>query len=53
MRWCYEIAERLGMTVAELRRTMSAQELHGWMALEKIRMAEREKAAKDAKRGRL
>jgi len=34
------------MTVAELRRTMSAQELNGWVRLERIRLAEREKAEK-------
>lgn len=52
MRWCYELAERLGMTVAELQRTMSAKELNGWVRLEKIRVAEREQAEREARRGR-
>ncbi len=47
-----ELAERLGMAEAELRATMSGAELGRWMALDKLRAAEREKAERDAKRKR-
>lgn len=47
-----ELAERLGMTEAALRREMSGRELQRWMVLDKFRAAEREKAERAAKRKR-
>jgi hypothetical protein len=38
------------MTVARLRREMSAQELAGWVELEKVRKVEREQAERKARR---
>jgi len=45
-----ELAERLGMTLAELRESMSGAEQHRWMMLDKLRASEREKAERAAKR---
>lgn len=47
-----ELSERLGMTAAELGIRMSAAELHERMALDKVHAQEREKAERDAQRGR-
>lgn len=42
----FVIAERLGMTVAELRATMGADEYHQWRAFHVYRSAMQEKAQK-------
>jgi len=47
-----ERAERLSMTEAELRASMSGAELHRWMMLDKVRAAEEEKRVRDMKRQR-
>ena len=47
-----ELAERLGMTEARLRSEMSGRELHRWQVLDRVRLREREKAERDAKRKR-
>lgn len=46
----FELAERLGMTVAELGRRMSAWELGRWVELERIRRVEREQAERKVRR---
>jgi len=52
MRWRFELAERLGMTVAELGERMSARELSQWMALERLRVQEQEKWQREQERKR-
>ena len=37
----YELADRLGMTVAELEATMSIEEFAGWAAFHRIKAQER------------
>ena len=45
-----ELAERLSMTEAELRVSMTGLELHRWMMLDKLRASEAEKRERAAKR---
>jgi len=47
-----ELAERLGMTEASLRREMSGRELQRWMVLDKLRIAEAEKEQRRQERMR-
>ena len=42
------MAERLGMTVAEMRKRVSTNEFAQWVALEELREYERQKARKKA-----
>tara|TARA_B100000212_G_C27274038_1_gene490100 strand:+ start:231 stop:401 length:171 start_codon:yes stop_codon:yes gene_type:complete len=44
------IAEKLGMTLVELRGKMSLQEMYGWNAYFSHKAEEEEKAYEDAKR---
>jgi len=44
----FALAERLGMTVAEMRKRVSTNEFAQWVALEELREYERQKARKKA-----
>ena len=44
----FSLAERLGMTVAEMRKRISTNEFAQWVALEELREYERQKARKKA-----
>lgn len=46
------LAADLGMTLSELRHKMSAAEFVQWVAYYRVEAADREKAMKDAQRGR-
>lgn len=46
----FERAEKLGMTVGRMMSEMTYAELMDWMALDSLRVAEREKAARLAKK---
>ncbi len=45
-----ELAERLGMTLAELRVSMSGAEQHRWMMLDKLRASEAKQREREQKR---
>lgn len=47
----YERAEKLGMTVTRMMNEMPYAELVDWMGLDALRMQEREKADRLAKKG--
>ena len=47
-----ELAERLGMTEAELDVRMSGAELHRWKVLDTIRVEEEKKRMRQAERNR-
>ena len=44
------VAEKLGMTLAELRGKMSLEEMYGWNAYFNYKTEQEEKAYEDAKR---
>ena len=44
------VAEKLGMTLADLRQKMSVKELYGWNAYFDLKAEQEEKAYEDAKR---
>ena len=44
------VAEKLGMTLADLRQKMSVKELYGWNAYFDLKGEQEEKAYEDAKR---
>ncbi len=48
----FTVAEKLGMTLAQLRQNMTTEELLGWSAYFSIRADEEQKAYEAAKRRR-
>ena len=49
--YLFVLAERLGMTVAELGDRLTAPELVEWQAFDELRAAEQEKAERLASKG--
>lgn len=48
--WRFRLARDLGMTVAELDRTMTRREMSQWIAFYRYEAREKERAAKQAQR---